>query len=115
MLSNEQVISAVLNTRTRGEAARTLGISERALYERLQKPECAEMLREASGKMLEDATNAATGRLMAAVAVIDEIMSKDTADDGTRLRAAESLIRASARLMELSAAQKEWESEHWFI
>ncbi len=100
-VSDERLIAALLSCRTNSEAAESLGIAERTLYDRMKKPEFQEKLAEAKARLLEGATASAQGRMSEAVAVMVEIMNDKQAGSQTRLNAADAVMRNSLKLTEL--------------
>ncbi len=112
-MTNEQIITALLSTKTRGEASRLLGLSERQLYNRVNTPECAELLREVNRKVLDSVIETAITRLSGAVDVIAEIMDNESVDPKTRLGAAESLVRCTAKLIQVKGEKREQDSDDW--
>ncbi|MBE7008417.1 MAG: hypothetical protein E7422_04630 [Ruminococcaceae bacterium] len=79
-----------------------MGLTERQLYNRTRAPTFREKLAEAKTALLERATNAAESRLSTAVSVMAEIMEDNETAAGTRVAAADGLIRNTLKLLELT-------------
>ena len=99
-VSDEQIIAALYANGTNKAAATALGMSEKWLYSRA--PAFREKLSEAKQQLLERATNSAESRLNAAIGVMAEIMSNDETAAGTRVAAADALIRNTLKLIEMT-------------
>lgn len=108
-VSDEQIIAALFSSGSNRDAAAALGLSEKAFYERLKKPEFQTKLTETKAAILESAANAAESRLSAAVCVMDEIMRDEENGAQTRLNAAEALIRQTLKLLEVAEMSKRME------
>jgi DNA-binding Lrp family transcriptional regulator len=121
-ITDEQIIASLLSCGSNRDAAASLGITEKALYERMKKPEFQSKLTDAKTAILENATNAAESRLSAAVNTIYEIMVNPENGAQVRLNSADALIRnavkmiqlvdVSKRMDEIEAAIREAENEH---
>ena len=101
-VSDEQIIAALYANGTNKAAATALGMSEKWLYSRIRAPDFREKLSEAKQQLLERATNSAESRLNAAIGVMAEIMSNDETAAGTRVAAADALIRNTLKLIEMT-------------
>lgn len=100
-VTDEQIIAALFSHSSNREAAKAVGLTERAFYTRIRSPEFQKKLAAEKGAILEHATNAAESRINAAVNVMAEVML-DTENPGSvRTQAADALIRASLKLLEI--------------
>ena len=100
-IADEQIISALFSFGSNRDAAAALGLSEKAFYERLKKPEFQSKLSAAKADILQAATNRAESRLTAALDTMDKIMQDEENPASVRLNASEALIRQTLRLIEL--------------
>jgi len=101
-VTDEEIINALFSNGTNRTAAAAVGLTERQLYNRTRAPTFREKLAEAKTALLERATNAAESRLSTAVSVMAEIMEDNETAAGTRVAAADGLIRNTLKLLELT-------------
>lgn len=102
MVSNEQIVAALISCNTRQAAADSLGMGITTLYERLRDNSLQALLNEAQGQIVSGATSSLQARLEAAVSTIAEVMTdKDNAPQ-VRLNAADCLLRNCLRYTEQS-------------
>ncbi len=101
-VTDEQIIAAMLANSTNSEAAEAVGLTERQFYNRTRAPTFRAKLDETKAALLEHATSAAESRLSAAVGVMGEIMVDSETAAGTRVQAADALIRNTLKLLELT-------------
>ena len=100
-VTDETILAALFDCASNREAAKAVGLSERAFYSRIRSPEFQRKLAEEKAQILEHASNAAESRINAAVNVMAEVML-DTENSGSvRTQAADALIRASLKLLEI--------------
>lgn len=100
-VSDEEIIAALFSCGSNRDAAAALGLSEKALYERLKKPDFKSKLAQAKDDILQAATNRAESRLNAAIDTMDEIMRNEENPVSVRLSASEALVRQTLKLIEL--------------
>ena len=122
IVSNEQIISVLLSSKTNSEAASRLEMTERQLYSRMHNDEFKAMLSDVKRRLLESATIAAQGRLTEAVGIMVGIMQDAKNPPQTRLNAAEAVLRngmrltettdTEARIDELEQAMRRIDDEH---
>ena len=100
-VSDEQIIAALFSCGSNRDAAAALGVSQKALYERLKKPDFKSKLAQAKADILQAATNRAESRLNAAIDTMDEIMRNEENPVSVRLSASDAIIRQTLKLIEL--------------
>ena len=104
---DEKIVAALLSSRTNAEAAKAVGLTETAFYNRLRNPELRAKLSEAKTRLLEGATVAAQGRMSEAVGVMSDIMRNDAHGPQTRLNAAEAILRNAVKLTEIVDVERQ--------
>ena len=106
-ISDEEIIAALISTGTIREAARTAGISERALYERMKSGEFQALYKSAKADTIRAAVNALNARTQAAIDTIAEIMEAQDVNPATRLQAAQTILNHAGRFADrLQAAEQ---------
>lgn len=104
--SDEQIVSALMSTRTNAEAAAACGLSTRQLITRMQAPELQALLTDAKSKVLERATESAQAAMVNAVDVMREIMQDTEHAPQVRLNAADAILRNGLRLTDVVDVQR---------
>ena len=106
-ISDEEIIAALISTGTIREAARTAGISERALYERMKSGDFQALYKSAKADTIRAAVNALNARTQAAIDTIAEIMEAQDVNPATRLQAAQTILNHAGRFADrLQAAEQ---------
>ena len=101
-VSDEQLVAALLHSTTDKQAAETVGLSVSQFRNRIAAPAFKLMLTEAKKQLLNHAVALAESRLTAAVGVIVQVMQDANTAAGTRVAAADALIRNTLKLIELN-------------
>ena len=118
-ISDEEIIAALISTGTIREAARTAGISERALYERMKSGDFQARHKSAKADTTRAAVNALNGRIQAAIDTIAEIMEAQDINPATRLQAAQTILnhagRFADRLQEAEARTAQQQEQNRFF
>ena len=91
-LTDEDVITALLNTTTKKKAAAVLGVSRTTIYDRLNKPGFIDKLNEAAEVRRKAAEVQVLSLCEAATDVLAEIMTDSFYDPKERLRAAQIVL-----------------------
>lgn len=111
-ISNEQIITALLNSGTIKEAAIKAGISERAIYDRMKSGEFQALYKSAKADMIRDAVTSINKHLSDAIKTIAEIMKNEDNNAAIRLQAAQTLLgNADKFTQRLIAAEAETEKQ----
>ena len=93
VISDEEIIAALLSSGTVREAASAAGLPIRTLYDRMSKPDFQIMYREARADVLREATANLNKQVQAAVNTIAEIMTDADTNPAIRLQAAQTILK----------------------
>lgn len=99
-ISDEQIITALLNHGTLKATAAALRMSERALYDRMNTGEFQGLYKSARADLLRQAVNKINAQLEAAVDTVAEIMADKDNNPAVRLQAAQTLLNNVAKFTE---------------
>lgn len=99
-VSNEEIIAALMNSRTIAQAAQEAGISSRAIYDRMGDPEFRAEYRTAKAAIVRQAAQILNSRIAGAVDTIAEIMQDADANPAIRLQAAQMILSQAAKFAE---------------
>lgn len=99
-ISNEEIIAALLECGTIKDAAAVVGLSVRAVYDRMQGQEFRKEYAEARADVLRSAVHSINDKLCAAVDVIGEIMLDVDTNPAVRLQAAQTIINNAGKFSE---------------
>lgn len=91
-ISDEQIIAAILSNGTLRAASQAAGISERALYDRMNRSDFQVMYKTVRADLLRQAVRSFTDNLQAAVDTVMDIMADDETNPAVRLQAAQTII-----------------------
>lgn len=95
--SDEQIIAAMLTHGTIKESAAAAGISERALYDRMNKGDFQALYKAAKADIIRAALFSINGNLQAAINTISEIMTNTENNPATRLQAAQTILNTACK------------------
>lgn len=98
--SNEEIVSALLQYGTVKEAAEAVGISPRAIYDRMKDKEFRGCYTEARAEITRQAVQTLNKNLAAAVEAVAEIMTDKNNPAGTRLQAAKMILENAGKFSE---------------
>lgn len=96
-ISDEQIIAVLLSAGTIRAAAESVGLSERALYDRMKTAEFKAIYRAAKADIIRGAVIAINDRLQEAIETVADIMNDTNEAPATRLRAAQTIINSAAK------------------
>ena len=96
-VSDEQIISALLNSGSIAQAAEQTGLSPRTIYDRMGTRDFRSLYSAAKSDIIRNAVLTMNRNLSAAVEAVTEIMKDKNNAAGTRLQAAKMLIEAAAK------------------
>lgn len=105
-ISDEQIIAALLTHRTIKEAAAAAGISERALYDRMNAGGFQALYKAAKSDLMRSAVIDLQGHISAAVETIAEIMSNKDNNAAIRLQAAQTILNNAAKFTQRLTEQE---------
>lgn len=95
-----KAIELLLQGKSKGEAAKEVGISVRQIYNYFQSNEFAEMLRQRQGELVTQAAAIGRSRTAAAMRLFEEIMTDETQNGQIRVSAARNLLQFALELDE---------------
>ena len=99
-VTDEAVLGALLASGSNRAAAKTLGISEKTIRNRLQKPDFRERYEDLKNGVLEAVGDEIAANLSGAVQTIVEVMTNPKNNAAVRSQAAGELLRTALRYFE---------------
>jgi predicted DNA-binding ArsR family transcriptional regulator len=97
VISDEEILAALLSSGTVREAASAAGLPIRTLYDRMNTPDFQIMYREARAEILRAAVHNMNAQIQEAVNTIAGIMTNEEINPATRLNAAQTLLSNAAK------------------
>lgn len=110
-ISNEEIISSLLQHGTIKEAAAAAGTTPRTIYDRMNDREFRSQYMEAKNDIIRKAVFTINTQLAAAVDVVADIMSDREANPAIRLQAAQVLINNAGKFAD-RLARDEYQSRN---
>lgn len=98
--SDEAIVAAILQAGTICEAAKTLGVSPRMVYDRMQNQNFCSLYTQAKADILREAVSNINRRISKAVDVIAEVMDDADNNAAIRLQAANAILTHAGKLNE---------------
>lgn len=96
-ISDEQIIAALLNRGTIRDAAAAVGLSERAIYDRMNNDDFQTLYKAARNDILRTAVFYLNKQLQAAIDTMTEIMTDQETSAATRLQAAQAILNHAGK------------------
>lgn len=96
-VSDEQIIAAILNNRTLKAAAAAAGISERALYDRMNDGDFQALYKAAKADLIRAAVFNLNSKLQEAIDTVAEIMADPDNNAAIRLQAAQTILNNAGK------------------
>lgn len=96
-ISDEQIIAALLNSGTIRGAAAAVGISERALYDRMSAGEFQALYKAAKADLIRAAVLNLNRQLQAAIDTTVSIMTNEDNNAAVRLQAAQTILNNAGK------------------
>ncbi len=96
-VSDEQIIAALLNSGTLKAAASAVGISERALYDRMNRGEFQALYKSAKADLIRAAVFNLNNQLQAAIDTVVQIMQDESNAATIRLQAAQTILNNAGK------------------
>lgn len=96
-ISDEQIIAALLQHGTLKDAAAAVGISDRALYDRMNAGGFQALYRAAKADIIRAAVVHLNGQLRAAIDTTVEIMTNGDNNPAIRLQAAQTILNNAGK------------------
>ena len=122
-VTDEAILGALLATGSNRAAAKALGVSEKTIRSRLQKPDFRERYEDLKNGMVEAVGDQIAANLSGAVQTIVEVMTNPENNPAVRSQAAGELLRTALRYFEagkferritaLEATQNQPITERW--
>lgn len=97
-ISNEQLVAALVECGTIRDAAKSAGIGERTLYERMKNRDFRLLYASAKADILRSATLDMSRKLQSAIDAVAEIMTNKEVNPATRLQAAQTIINSAGKI-----------------
>jgi len=97
---DELIIAALISNSSLRAASVACGVSETQIRKRLRDVEFKERYSQERRELLRQNTTALQGHVSKAISVIAAVMNSKTANEQTKLNAAEAIIRNSLKLTE---------------
>ena len=96
-ISDEQIIAALLDHGTIKAAAHAVGLSERAIYDRMSKGEFQALYKSAKADLLRSAVLDLNRQTRAAIQTIVDIMQDESNNAAVRLQAAQTVLNSAGK------------------
>ena len=96
-VSDEQIVAAILNNRTLKAAAAAAGISERALYDRMNDGDFQALYKAAKADLIRAAVFNLNSKLQEAIDTVAEIMADPDNNAAIRLQAAQTILNNAGK------------------
>ena len=96
-ISDEQIIAALFSNGTIREAAQAVGLSERAIYDRMKDGNFQALYKEARAETLRTAATDLNKQIRAAVETIAQIMTDPANNPAIRLQAAQTILNNAGK------------------
>ena len=106
-ISDEQLIAALLNHGTIKAAASAAGISERALYDRMNTGDFQVLYKAAKAELIRAAVFSINGKLQEAIDTVAEIMANQENNPAIRLQAAQTILNTACKFTQRLAADEQ--------
>lgn len=106
LVNKEKVLSALLSSMTRKEAAEKSGISERTIYAYLQDPEFKERYEVEKRALLNRTGIMLQKSMQPAIQVLHDIANDKEAGNASRIQAARSILEYGIKAAELIEVYK---------
>lgn len=96
-ITDEEIITALLQGKTMQQAAECVGLSVRALYDRVKEPAFIALYSKVRADLLRETTAELLKHTAAATATMVEIMQDTEQKGSTRLQAAQAILDNAAK------------------
>ena len=111
MVSDEQIVAAVIKNGTMTKAAYDLGISMSTVYRRMAKPACRIIYKSFQHDLLKGTVETLSDVRCDAIETIETIMNDETINPAIRLQAAQSILANDTKFADrLTEGEKEIKS-----
>lgn len=96
-ISDEEIIAALFSSGTIKEAAAKIGLSDRAIYERMRAGDFQALYKAAKADLIRGAVISINRQLQAAIDTVIEIMQDQEANPAIRLQAAQTILNNAGK------------------
>ena len=119
-ISDEQIIAALLDKGTIKAAAAAVGLSERALYDRMSKGDFQALYKSAKADLIRAAVLNLNRQLQAAIDTVCEVMQDESNNAAVRLQAAQTILNNAGKFaqrlqVDETSVQAQQEANKFFI
>lgn len=119
IISDEQIIAALLSNGTIKAAAAAVGISERSIYDRMNEGEFIALYKSAKADLIRGAVVNLNNQIQAAVETVVEVMTDKDNNAAVRLQAAQTILNNAGKFSQRLATEEQsvttqLESNNWF-
>lgn len=117
-ITDEQIIAALLSSGTIKKAAAAVGLSERAIYDRMNTGDFQALYKAAKADVIRSAVFGITSKLQEAIDTTAEIMGDPANNPAIRLQAAQTILNSAGkftqRLQEIeNTVSAQQEANRW--
>lgn len=106
MVSDEQILSALLTAGSVRQAAQAVNVSEATVRNRLSDRGFRQRYDQLRGDVLQEVVTGLVGRLMGAIETMTDLMESDIVADSVRLNAADGLLRHALRYVSIADLER---------
>ena len=99
-VSDEEIVAAILQHGTLKEAAQAVGLTPRAIYDRMEDSNFRSLYMRAKDDIIRGAVFSINKKLAQAVDTVAEIMQDKDINPATRLQAAQTIINNAGKFAE---------------
>lgn len=96
-ISDEQIIAGLMSAGTIREAAATVGLSERAIYDRMTGGDFQTLYKAAKADLIRAAVLNLNKQLQAAIDTVVNVMQDETNNAAIRLQAAQTILNNAGK------------------
>ena len=119
-ISDEQIIAELLDKGTIKAAAAAVGLSERALYDRMSKGDFQALYKSAKADLIRAAVLNLNRQLQAAIDTVCEVMQDESNNAAVRLQAAQTILNNAGKFaqrlqVDETSVQAQQEANKFFI
>lgn len=107
VISDEQIIAALLSNGTISAAANTVGISERSLYDRMNEGEFIALYKAAKADLIRTAVVSLNNQVQAAIDTVAEVMQNKENNPAVRLQAAQTILNTASKFAQRLQAEEQ--------
>lgn len=105
-VSDEQIIAALLNNGTIKAAAAAVGISDRALYDRMNEGEFIALYKAAKTDLIRGAVININSQIQSAVQTVVDVMNDPDNNPAIRLQAAQTILNNAGKFSQRLAIEE---------